>query len=37
MLKIKFNTKKKTKEEVFAELTLKHPDEKELIQKDIHF
>lgn len=37
VLKIKFNTKKKTKEEVFAELTLKHPSEKELIEKDIHF
>lgn len=37
VLKIKFNTKKKTKEEVFAELTLKHPTEKELIEKDIHF
>lgn len=37
MLKIRFNAKKKTKEEVFAELTFKVADEKELIERDIHF
>lgn len=37
LLKIKFNAKKKTKEEVFAELTFKSTDEKELIERDIHF
>jgi preprotein translocase subunit SecA len=37
MLKIRWNTKKKTKEEVYAELIIKVADEKELIEKDIHF
>lgn len=37
VLKITFNRKKKTKEDAFASITRKVADEKERIQKDIHF
>lgn len=36
-LKIVFNTKKKTKEDAFAEITFSVADAKEMVEKDIHF
>lgn len=35
--KIVFNTKKKTKEDAFAEITFSVADAKELVEKDVHF